>query len=168
MSADPAASTVTVAPAPTVIYEPYASEEQLPQMTALIEKDLSEPYSVYTYRHFLQTNPTVSFVAKDTRTETIIGVIICKLDYHRKSYRGYIAMLTVNAAYRKQGIGSQLVKTAVMEMKQRNADEVVLETEATNKAALALYERLGFVRDKRLSRYYMNGLDALRLKCWLN
>lgn len=48
-----------------------------------------------------------------------------------------------------------------------NADEVVLETEITNKPALRLYENLGFVRDKRLFRYYLNGVDALRLKLWL-
>lgn len=48
-----------------------------------------------------------------------------------------------------------------------NADEVVLETEITNKPALKLYENLGFVRDKRLFRYYLNGVDALRLKLWL-
>ena len=45
--------------------------------------------------------------------------------------------------------------------------QVVLETEVTNSAALGLYENLGFVRDKRLFRYYLNGVDALRLKLWL-
>ena len=45
--------------------------------------------------------------------------------------------------------------------------QVVLETEVTNTAALRLYENLGFVRDKRLFRYYLNGVDALRLKLWL-
>lgn len=45
--------------------------------------------------------------------------------------------------------------------------QVVLETEITNKPALKLYENLGFVRDKRLFRYYLNGVDALRLKLWL-
>ena len=45
--------------------------------------------------------------------------------------------------------------------------QVVLETEITNKPALRLYENLGFVRDKRLFRYYLNGVDALRLKLWL-
>ena len=44
--------------------------------------------------------------------------------------------------------------------------QIVLETEITNKAALHLYENLGFVRDKRLFRYYLNGVDALRLKLW--
>ena len=45
--------------------------------------------------------------------------------------------------------------------------QVVLETEVSNTAALRLYENLGFVRDKRLFRYYLNGVDALRLKLWL-
>ena len=45
--------------------------------------------------------------------------------------------------------------------------QVVLETEITNKGALALYERLDFIRDKRLHAYYMNGVDAFRLKLWL-
>ncbi len=45
---------------------------------------------------------------------------------------------------------------------------MVLETEITNEAALRLYENLGFVRDKRLFRYYLNGVDAFRLKLWLS
>lgn len=45
--------------------------------------------------------------------------------------------------------------------------QIVLETEATNAAALRLYESLGFIRDKRLPKYYMNGNDAYRLKCWV-
>ena len=42
--------------------------------------------------------------------------------------------------------------------------QVTLEAEVTNKGALALYGRLGFVRAKRLFRYYLNGVDAFRLK----
>jgi len=39
----------------------------------------------------------------------------------------------------------------------------VLETEFDNAAALALYESLGFIREKRLFRFYLNGKDAFRL-----
>ena len=39
-----------------------------------------------------------------------------------------------------------------------------MEAEVTNKGALALYGRLGFIRAKRLFRYYLNGVDAFRLK----
>jgi ribosomal protein S18 acetylase RimI-like enzyme len=42
--------------------------------------------------------------------------------------------------------------------------KIVLETEVTNKGALRLYEKLGFSRDERLMRYYLNGVDAFRLK----
>lgn len=45
----------------------------------------------------------------------------------------------------------------------RDADEVVLETEETNKGALGLYERLGFMRSKKLHRYYLSGVTAYRL-----
>ena len=38
------------------------------------------------------------------------------------------------------------------------------ETEISNKGALNLYENLGFTRDKRLEKYYLNGGDAFRLK----
>ncbi|CAG8722314.1 4357_t:CDS:2, partial [Ambispora leptoticha] len=53
---------------------------------------------------------------------------------------------------------------AINAMKSQNADEIVLETEHTNVGALSLYQNLGFIRDKRLYRYYLNGVDAFRLK----
>lgn len=100
--------------------------------------------------------------------EKCIGAIVCKLDFRKNNaLRGYIAMLAVDEGYRKQKIGSNLVLKAINVMIESNADEVVLETEVTNKPALKLYENLGFVRDKRLFRYYLNGVDALRLKLWL-
>lgn len=42
----------------------------------------------------------------------------------------------------------------------------MLEAEVSNRAALDLYSKLGFVREKRLPNYYMNGSDAYRLKLW--
>ena len=43
-------------------YVVYDSELSLPAMTALIEADLSEPYTVYTYRFFLHQWPHLSFL----------------------------------------------------------------------------------------------------------
>ena len=39
----------------------------------------------------------------------------------------------------------------------------MLETEYDNYPALSLYESLGFIREKRLYRFYLNGKDAFRL-----
>ncbi|XP_014235939.1 N-alpha-acetyltransferase 30 [Trichogramma pretiosum] len=147
-------------------YVSYTSELQMPDIMKLIQKDLSEPYSIYTYRYFIHNWPKLCFLAMDGKE--CIGAIVCKLDIHRKiTKRGYIAMLAVDIKYRKRKIGSNLVRRAIKAMIDDNADEIVLETEITNQPALKLYENLGFVRDKRLFRYYLNGVDALRLKLWL-
>lgn len=55
------------------------------------------------------------------------------------------------------------MRRALDAMIERGADEVVLETEESNGPAMKLYERLGFVRSKKLSRYYLNGSSAYRL-----
>lgn len=72
-------------------------------------------------------------------------------------------MLAVESSFRGHGIATALVKQAVDAMIKRNADEVVLETEETNIPAMRLYERLGFMRSKKLHRYYLNGNSAYRL-----
>jgi peptide alpha-N-acetyltransferase len=97
----------------------------------------------------------------------LIGVIINKLEPHQShsppTLRGYIAMLAVSSSYRNQGIATTLVRRAIDAMIERHADEIVLETEVTNTAAMKLYERLGFLRSKKLHRYYLNGNTAYRL-----
>lgn len=152
-------------PKPHIDYREYESELQMPSIMALIQKDLSEPYSIYTYRYFIHNWPRLCFLA--LHEGRCVGAIVCKLDIHRQNIRrGYIAMLAVDKDYRKLKIGTTLVQKAIQAMLEDDADEVVLETEITNRPALRLYENLGFVRDKRLFHYYLNGVDALRLKLW--
>ena len=70
-------------------------------------------------------------------------------------------MLAVDPEFRRCGLGRRLIKLAIDRMKEQEADEVILETEITNIAALKLYEckfsstniiliAFGFIRDKRL------------------
>jgi peptide alpha-N-acetyltransferase len=105
--------------------------------------------------------------ALDTHQDNLIGVVVCKLEPHTShsppTLRGYIAMLAVSSTHRNHGIATTLVRKAIDAMIERNADEVVLETEETNVPAMKLYERLGFIRSKKLHRYYLNGNSAYRL-----
>ncbi|XP_063705056.1 N-alpha-acetyltransferase 30A [Culicoides brevitarsis] len=149
---------------PKIEYKEYESELQMPDIMQLIQNDLSEPYSIYTYRYFIHNWPKLCFLAM--HEDKCVGAIVCKLDVHKMVRRGYIAMLAVDKDYRKLKIGTTLVQKAIEAILRDNADEVVLETEITNRPALRLYENLGFVRDKRLFHYYLNGVDALRLKLW--
>jgi N-alpha-acetyltransferase 30 len=168
-----------------VQYQSDKEEVYLPAIRQLISKDLSEPYSIYVYRYFLYQWGEFCFMVKTNSSRwslhaelhnfqaldssnNLIGVVVCKLEGHRSdTYRGYIAMLAVQEAHRGKGIATKLVCMAIDAMAARNADEVVLETEVTNKPSLKLYERLGFLRSKRLHRYYLNGNSAFRLVLYL-
>ncbi|NXX84535.1 NAA30 acetyltransferase, partial [Urocolius indicus] len=88
----------------TIRYVRYESELQMPDIMRLITKDLSEPYSIYTYRYFIHNWPQLCFLAMVG--EECVGAIVCKLDMHKKMFRrGYIAMLAVDSKYRRKGIG---------------------------------------------------------------
>ena len=43
-------------------YVSYTSELQMPDIMKLIQKDLSEPYSIYTYRYFIHNWPKLCFL----------------------------------------------------------------------------------------------------------
>jgi peptide alpha-N-acetyltransferase len=153
----------------SIRFETFKDESSLGEIIDMIDKDLSEPYSIYTYRYFILGWPRLCISAFDEeQCGKFVGVVVCKADQTRRDkFRGYIAMLAVDKTLRRKGIGSSLVRLAVLEMSRMGCDEAVLETELTNSGAMSLYENLGFYRDKRLSKYYLNGNDAFRLKLWL-
>ena len=43
--------------ADTVEYSTYRDETELPEIMRLIEMDLSEPYTIFTYRYFISNWP---------------------------------------------------------------------------------------------------------------
>ncbi|KAL9100938.1 MAG: hypothetical protein Q9163_003753 [Psora crenata] len=146
-------------------YVQYTAEKEATYLSAirqLMSKDLSEPYSIYVYRYFLWQWGDLCFMALDD-ADNLFGVVICKLEPHRGGpMRGYIAMLAVPEKHRGRGIATKLVRMAIDAMIERDADEICLETEVINTAAMKLYERLGFLKSKRLHRYYLNGNSAFR------
>jgi N-alpha-acetyltransferase 30 len=108
----------------------FTDESQLEDIIKLISNDLSEPYSIYVYRYFLQqwyvlpvlrwlisTQAwTLLFGMLPTRRAdasiqalfhgTMVGVVIAKCEKHKSAFRGYIAMLAVKGEFRGQKIGS--------------------------------------------------------------
>jgi peptide alpha-N-acetyltransferase len=87
---------------PGVTFVPYESELQLPHIMRLMKADLSEPYSIYTYRYFIHNWPNLCFLAMCD--DQYVGAVVCKMEtYNEQS--GYIAMLAVDKAYRKRKIG---------------------------------------------------------------
>lgn len=49
---------------PGVTFIQYESELQLPDIMRLMKADLSEPYSIYTYRYFIHNWPNLCFLVR--------------------------------------------------------------------------------------------------------
>ncbi len=145
---------------------------------------------VFTYRYFLHRFPQLCIFAvpeyddddhnyNNDKDMEPIGCVVCKIDTEENEINcqkqeqpnlcGYMAMLAVDTSYRRSGIGTSLVKRVLRRMKKIGCTSVTLETEVSNKAAIKLYEeRLGFLREEYLARYYLNWEDAYRLKLYFS
>ena len=74
----------------------------------------------------------------------------------------HITTLAVRDAYRRQGIGEQLLIEIIEGAAQLNANVVTLEARVSNKQAQALYQKYGFQKVGLRRAYYTdNGEDAV-------
>lgn len=73
--------------------------------------------------------------------------------------------LAVDPAYRRQGVGTQLVCNLVDKLKENKVICLTLEVRASNVQAIGLYQGLGFAQVGRRPNYYSNPKeDALILR----
>ena len=71
--------------------------------------------------------------------------------------------VAVSAAARGKGLGEQLVRQFLAEAKRRRAAKVILEVRTDSKAAIALYEKLGFRETRCLPGYYDDGCMGIKM-----
>ena len=88
---------------------------------------------------FLERNPNTSFVA--IQNEKLIGIILGGHD----GRRGYIYHLSVNENYRKNGIGSELVKNCLESFKLEKISKVALLVFKYNEVGNLFWEKQGFI-----------------------
>ncbi|KAI0920492.1 hypothetical protein AcV5_010209 [Taiwanofungus camphoratus] len=60
-------------------YRQYTGESDLPHIMALVQRELSEPYVIFTYRYFLHQWPHLSFLVSDS--DKPVHRQYSKLDY---------------------------------------------------------------------------------------
>ncbi len=73
---------------------------------------------------------------------------------------GHILNIAVDPAYRGRGLGKRLLEYALDYCRQVGAERVELEVRTSNSAAIALYQKYGFVIHELIPCYYSDGEDA--------
>lgn len=97
---------------------------------------------------FLARNPDTCFVAEENGA--LVGVVMAGSD----GRRGYIYHTAVDSNFRRRGIGTALVKTALAALKELGIVKTALVVFGRNAAGNAFWERLGF--NQRSDLVYRN------------
>lgn len=133
--------------------------EDIIAVISLAYDTLPERYNPVIFNQFYESFPEgfLVVVEKDTIIAFLIGV-------KTTPTIARLLMLSVHKQYRRQGIGTALLKEFVDTMKHLRVTSVELEVRTTNQTALAFYQKQGFHREHTIPRFYQNGEDAYILK----
>jgi len=140
--------------------------DDLNRVMAINEECLPENYSSFFYRDLYRRFPETFLVAE--ADGAIQGYIMCRIERGLSKFQGlktarqcHVVSIAVREAYRRRGIATQLMFTAMREARSgHDASECFLEVRVGNDPAVLLYEKLGFSKVRRRRGYYMNGEDA--------
>ena len=93
----------------------------------------------------LKIQPGLFLVAENDRL--LVGTAMAGYDGHR----GWIYYLAVDPAYRRNGIGTALMKKAEGLLAQMSCPKLNLQIRADNSDLQAFYEKLGYSVEERIS-----------------
>ncbi len=88
----------------------------------------------------------------------IVGYIIFWIRFEDE---GHIISIAVDEKYRRKGVGSRLVETAMKIFKKYNINKIKLEVRVKNSGARKFYRDMGFSEKEVLKNYYEDFEDAV-------
>lgn len=140
------------------------TESDIAEIAELEKKCFAVPWSEKSFRDEMNNKLAVYLVAKDN------GHCIGYAGFWNVSGEGDITNVAVLPEYRKQGIGSMLIKNMIKTARELEIELLTLEVRKSNIAAQRLYNKYGFDIIGERKRYYSdNGEDAwIMTKCFTN
>jgi ribosomal-protein-alanine N-acetyltransferase len=91
------------------------------------------------------------------------GVVVGYLLFWHVADEAHLLNVAVAPAMRRRGIGRALVEHLLAYARGNAVAKILLEVRASNRAAIALYEELGFAEINVRKGYYADGEDAVEM-----
>lgn len=113
-----------------------------------------DPWTEDMYAEVLEEEFSHYFVLE------IEGIIAGVCGFYQVLDEGHITNIAVLPGYRGKGYGRFLTETLISEGEKLGLIALTLEVRVSNLAAIALYQKLGFVSVGIRPKYYSNGENA--------
>ncbi len=123
--------------------------EHISALAAIEKACFSAPWSETALREELQ-NPLAVFLTAVDENGTVCGYA----GMHTVADEGFFANVAVSPACRRQGVADALVGALRDYGKEHNFYRLTLEVRVNNQAAIALYQKHGFVCDGVRPHFY--------------
>ena len=126
----------------------------LPNVIAIERRAFPTPWSLAMFVLELSKPEGICLAAQ--RDGQLVGYIICS----RFDQVWHIMNVSVDPELQRQGIATEMIDEILRRVGEEG--QITLEVRPTNSAAIALYERVGFLAAGTRPRYYQdNGEDAV-------
>ncbi|MBI5636397.1 MAG: GNAT family N-acetyltransferase [Nitrospinae bacterium] len=119
------------------------------------DPDIAYPIDFIYYHLLVLRDP--AFCAFDG--EAMVGFVLTAME---KRGEGSIVTIDILGPYRRRGLGGRLIGMAEQALAARGARKAVLQVAVENEAAIAFYEKHGYMRGRLLKNYYGKKKDAWR------
>ena len=126
------------------------TQEDIPQVVEIERCSFSRPWSRGALEKVVADENALYLAAEDTQTGAVVGYMGAYLILDEAD----INQIAVDVSYRKMGIGTQILHHFMQNLKERKITAVTLEVRKSNTAAIALYEKCGFVTEGIRKNFY--------------
>ena len=136
--------------------------DDIGQISAMEREFFSVPWSEASIGHYADAGNTIFVVARSPQTipwefeegvrqvPQVVGyaAVFCAAD------EGNLVSIGVHPDYREMGIATELLDICCQLSSARGVASIHLEVRESNEAAIALYEKEGFVKNGKRPRFY--------------
>ena len=120
------------------------------QLAELEKQCFSDPWSVSAFEYELQNPLSLWLVAAEG--DTVAGYVGTQTVIDESDMMN----IAVHPDFRRQKIAENLILRLIRMLDERQSKSLTLEVRVSNAAAIALYDKLGFVQVGRRPGYYRN------------
>lgn len=135
----------------------YLNETHLPEMVKIHSECFADAWDLNAFTEICKQKGIISLGAFENCHNGLIGFCI----YQKLFEIIEIMTLCVMPEWQGKGVAMQIMDCLIAFSIKESIDKVILEVRESNRAALSLYTKLGFVKCRVRQNYYPDGENAI-------